>query len=304
MGNKPPEFAPSDNPASDSDSLLTRTLTYNFLPAANFWMVLCPRVLSFDWSMEAVPLLENLSDVRNIATAGFYISLLFLVVKVIKILGQCEDYAENGHILGVNNSNGTYNNGVSSAKKYQQHNQVKSNGKNGVHNNNTSQNNNYTLTSQKTYSSSSHNSNGGHYGKAVFDLHNGHTRTFLSSPCYFIPSSCRPVDIVMLSTAIVVFPFIPASNMFFYVGFVLAERVLYIPSMGVCLLVGLGVHTLFNKYYQSNANCRKLILASLVLLIAAFSAKTVIRNRDWQTEEKLYKAGVAVNPAKGEFERL
>ena len=29
MGNKTPEFAPSDNPASDSDSLLTKLLTFN-----------------------------------------------------------------------------------------------------------------------------------------------------------------------------------------------------------------------------------------------------------------------------------
>ena len=33
-------------------------------------------------------------------------------------------------------------------------------------------------------------------------------------------------------------PFLPASNLFFYVGFVVAERVLYIPSAGFCLLSG------------------------------------------------------------------
>ena len=35
-------------------------------------------------------------------------------------------------------------------------------------------------------------------------------------------------------------PFLPASNLFFYVGFVVAERVLYIPSAGFCLLCGCG----------------------------------------------------------------
>ncbi|PVD28876.1 hypothetical protein C0Q70_11471 [Pomacea canaliculata] len=62
MGNKPPEFAPSDNPASDSDSLLTRTLTFNYLPAANAMLLLFPCTLSFDWSMEAIPLLTSFSD--------------------------------------------------------------------------------------------------------------------------------------------------------------------------------------------------------------------------------------------------
>ena len=35
-------------------------------------------------------------------------------------------------------------------------------------------------------------------------------------------------------------PFLPASNLFFPVGFVVAERVLYLPSMGSCLLVAYG----------------------------------------------------------------
>jgi protein O-mannosyl-transferase len=37
-----------------------------------------------------------------------------------------------------------------------------------------------------------------------------------------------------------VLPFLPASNLFFPVGFVVAERVLYIPSMGFCIMVAYG----------------------------------------------------------------
>lgn len=43
-----------------------------------------------------------------------------------------------------------------------------------------------------------------------------------------------------------VLPFLPASNLFFPVGFVVAERVLYIPSMGFCLLVAYGWSKLAN----------------------------------------------------------
>ena len=60
-------------------------------------------------------------------------------------------------------------------------------------------------------------------------------------------TSYRSVDVVVLSIAILVFPFIPASNLFFYVGFVVAERILYIPSMGMCLLVGLGAELLLRR---------------------------------------------------------
>lgn len=37
-----------------------------------------------------------------------------------------------------------------------------------------------------------------------------------------------------------VIPFLPASNMLFTVGFVIAERILYLPSMGFCFLVAHG----------------------------------------------------------------
>jgi len=47
-----------------------------------------------------------------------------------------------------------------------------------------------------------------------------------------------------MSLVLLVVPFLPASNLFFRVGFVVAERVLYLPSAGYCLLVALGVSVL------------------------------------------------------------
>ncbi|KAJ8262455.1 hypothetical protein GJAV_G00166670 [Gymnothorax javanicus] len=75
MGNKPPNFSNSDNPAADSACLLTRTLTFLYLPAANLWLLLCPNTLSFDWSMDALPLLRTLSDWRNLHSVAFYAGL-------------------------------------------------------------------------------------------------------------------------------------------------------------------------------------------------------------------------------------
>ncbi|GFR03571.1 protein O-mannosyl-transferase TMTC3, partial [Trichonephila clavata] len=46
--------------------------------------------------------------------------------------------------------------------------------------------------------------------------------------------------ILLMGLSMCVFPFLPASNLFFPVGFVVAERVLYAPSMGFCLLVAHG----------------------------------------------------------------
>ena len=44
-----------------------------------------------------------------------------------------------------------------------------------------------------------------------------------------------------MGMALLVIPFFPAANVFFRVGFVVAERVLYLSSAGFCVLVVLGL---------------------------------------------------------------
>lgn len=82
-------------------------------------------------------------------------------------------------------------------------------------------------------------------------------------------------------------PFLPASNLFFPVGFVVAERVLYMPSMGWCLLVAHGWRLLAKKR-------AKLAAAALIFLLLAFSAKTYVRNWDWKTEYSIFASGLKV----------
>lgn len=87
--------------------------------------------------------------------------------------------------------------------------------------------------------------------------------------------------------ALLVLPFLPASNLFFPVGFVVAERVLYMPSMGWCLLVAHGWRLVAKKRAT-------LATAALIFLILAFSAKTYYRNWDWKTEYSLFSSGLKV----------
>ena len=65
MGFSPPHFARADNPASAEDSMVARALTFLFLPALNFWLLQCPAHLSFDWSMDAVPVIRSIADARD-----------------------------------------------------------------------------------------------------------------------------------------------------------------------------------------------------------------------------------------------
>lgn len=46
---------------------------------------------------------------------------------------------------------------------------------------------------------------------------------------------------IKLAILLIIIPFMPAANVFYPVGFVIAERILYIPSAGYCLLVGIGL---------------------------------------------------------------
>ncbi|CAG9836177.1 unnamed protein product [Diabrotica balteata] len=95
--------------------------------------------------------------------------------------------------------------------------------------------------------------------------------------------------ILLMSTSLMVFPFIPASNFFFPVGFVIAERVLYMPSMGFCMLVGYGFHVLSQKRHK------KLFYFLMCLLLASHAGKTYLRNWDWENEYSIFMSGLRVN---------
>ena len=50
--------------------------------------------------------------------------------------------------------------------------------------------------------------------------------------------------VLIISIAIIVIPFLPASNILFSVGFVIAERNLYLPSAGFVLMVAIAMTSL------------------------------------------------------------
>lgn len=79
MGYSPPSFSPADNPAANSTSFLTRCLTFLYLPVFNFWLLVYPVTLSFDWSMDAIPLVESVWDYRVAVIVLFYSSLVLSV---------------------------------------------------------------------------------------------------------------------------------------------------------------------------------------------------------------------------------
>ena len=100
---------------------------------------------------------------------------------------------------------------------------------------------------------------------------------------------------LIVGLALLIFPFLPASNFFFPVGFVVAERVLYIPSMGFCILVALGTQILSKagKFWNSA------IKFWIFFLLLMHGLKTVTRNRDWNSDITLFVSAIKYNPNNG-----
>ena len=194
MGATLPVFTRFDNPAAAASHASTKVMTFSYLASLNGWLLLAPCDLICDWTMKTVPLVSNLTDLRNLATLCLVvISLLFLRL---------------------------------------------------------------ILASWSASSSSS-------------------------------SKKKRRGAICSLGLAMTVFPFIPASNLFFPVGFVVAERVLYLPSMGFCLLLAVG----WGKIEKKSQVVAKLGLA---LLCALFATKTVVRNWDWRDELSIFSSGLKI----------
>lgn len=81
----------------------------------------------------------------------------------------------------------------------------------------------------------------------------------------------------------------PSSNIL-PVGFVVADRVLYIPSIGYCLLLAVGVHRLT----VSHAHLRRIIVLTIAMV---FVMRSNERSMDWVNEYELFASGVRVCPA-------
>lgn len=111
-------------------------------------------------------------------------------------------------------------------------------------------------------------------------------------------------------------PFMPSSNILFYVGTFIGERLLYMPSVGYCLLLSYALCCLAGPWEQPSpadrpgaasparrrpeaglgAGRRWLSLLLACTLLAAYGGRTWLRNLDWADEESLFLSAQRVRP--------
>jgi Flp pilus assembly protein TadD len=100
---------------------------------------------------------------------------------------------------------------------------------------------------------------------------------------------------------------IPASNIFVPIGTIMAERLIYLPSIGFCLVLAsifcLCSHELCGPKQDSDHQAPKhrasrilmvILLVSVVTL--SYAGRTISRNRDWHDQQTLFLSAARVSP--------
>jgi protein O-mannosyl-transferase len=105
----------------------------------------------------------------------------------------------------------------------------------------------------------------------------------------WIWAAWKKQSVLMLAGGIYLGGFAVTANVLMATGTIMGERLAYLPSAGFCLLVALGWSWLQKRQ-------RKVALAALTAVLAAFGMRTILRNQDWQDNLNLYAAGVRVAP--------
>jgi len=97
---------------------------------------------------------------------------------------------------------------------------------------------------------------------------------------------------VCLALALAALPYSIVSNVFVTIGTVMAERLLYLPSAGFCLLVASAADA-FGRTSRARLGGGAIVAAALV---AFYVPATVLRNRVWRERRGFFEALVASAP--------
>lgn len=252
MGNSLPDFSPADNPAANESNGITRALTFLYLPFYNFWLLLYPANLSYDYSTTNLPLVEDIFSVEMFLSVALYTLLLSCGVFYLYYFGKYDCHPEPVEI-DIKNQKLKHKQQQLYQLNHKQH-QLR-------HRTTIDKNNNISSLPEST------------------DENTQKTRENR------IDQTKQILNAMVFGFAMMILPFLPATNLLFYVGFIVAERILYIPSIGYCFLVTNGIDVLLKKYKSK----QKRILCLVAMVLSLFVLKTFKRNYVWENEETLYR---------------
>ena len=255
MGNYAPiVFTKAENPASVEKEFIVRSLTFVYLDFYNLFMLIVPYSLCCDWALDSIPLLRSVWDVRLLLPCFFFGVLMYYVhLWSTALVVMCSCSSEEKRIkkqvsFQKTTSETNNKNGNNDSNKQQDGTDGRgdtdgidgtddvdsNNAKDGIQDNSNDFKKNKTKGTNHTNDSidDSSTSSKGEYQK----------KKKISDELLTVPL----LGLFGLLWMCVVF--IPAMNIFFYVGFVIAERVLFLPSMGYSLLMACALLQMYHHY--------------------------------------------------------
>jgi tetratricopeptide (TPR) repeat protein len=108
---------------------------------------------------------------------------------------------------------------------------------------------------------------------------------------------------ITFATGLTLIFFLPVSNLIILIGTIMGERLFYLPSAGLCLLVGLGWVRL-RRIIQGRPVWEWATVSFLVIINIMFLGRTVLRNLDWESSETAFKSAVTVVPQSAKVQAM
>jgi tetratricopeptide (TPR) repeat protein len=153
-------------------------------------------------------------------------------------------------------------------------------------------------------------------GLLCFPLHLSYDYSYNQIPLLTSLADPRTWGVLALSAvaiAIVIWSYRASRNLFFALGFylvtfsvvsnlvvpigtIMGERLVYVPSMGFCLALVLVLRGLCGRLRVEAPTARAVFIGLLVLGVGLHSTRTLVRNADWKSQERLYLHDVQVVP--------
>lgn len=113
---------------------------------------------------------------------------------------------------------------------------------------------------------------------------------------YTIIKFFKSEPIISIGVSFMFFSLLLTSNIFFLIGSTMADRFLFIPSIGSVLLMGLIISQI-TKLHSSENRINQIYFFIIIMCISIFfSIKTFSRNMDWETNYVLFEKDVARVP--------
>lgn len=114
----------------------------------------------------------------------------------------------------------------------------------------------------------------------------------------FLWRNARPLSFALLWMGATLAPVLNARWM---PAQVFAERYLYLPSVGFCWLMGAAVAKVWSNARSGSPSAfkpfvRQVLAATVVIIACVYAIATVERNRDWRSDEVLYRRTLELQP--------